>query len=143
MKKSTFLRSLVLIFSLSLVIVSCSNYNVLEYKGFSAKITSIRIAKHGLKVIDIFVENKSNQKVEIKTFAMGSNGALYGAFDKKSYDKPGENTSLGLRKVFLNPNDQLALTWKPVTSREDDPTDVEWLMISIDKGGIEKSLILN
>lgn len=69
----TILLALVMLFSLSWAIVNCSNYNVQEYQGFSARITDIRIAKHGLKVIDVSVENKSNQKVEVKTVAMVSN----------------------------------------------------------------------
>lgn len=73
-------------FSLSWIIMSCSNYKVQEFQGFNARITDIRTAKHGLKVIDVSVENKSKQKVEVKTVAMGINGTMYMAFDKKFYN---------------------------------------------------------
>lgn len=130
-------------FSLSLVIVGCSNHNVQEYQGFSAKITDIRVAKHELEVIDVRVENKSNQNVEIKTTAMGSNGVMYMAFDKKSYDNSGERTTIGLNMIILNPNDQLALTWIPFSRNKDESKKVSSLIISIDIEGVEKSLTLN
>jgi hypothetical protein len=139
MKKQTTLLTLFIAFGLSCLLISCDNTQ--DFQGFRAKITNVRTGKHNLQVIDVKLDNKRSEKVEVQTVAMDNNGQIYMPFDKELYDNSGNKTTVGLREVVLDPGSQQALTWIPMT-KSGGSQEVSFLRLEIKTGETKENIIL-
>ncbi len=128
-----------------LLLAGCAggSYQLYQEDGLMARITDIRTGKHELRVVDVMIENNSDKTVDVSTVAMDNNGIMYMAFDKKTYDASGDNTTVGLREVLLEPGNSHALVWIPFTRPEEGThADPSQFFMNVEMDTLKKSIVL-